>query len=72
MAKVEDKKRLLKAAREKQLVAQKGAPLRLSADYSVETQARMEREEMLPVMKTKTCDQDYSTQQDSHLKWKVK
>ena len=34
--KVKYKKRILKAAREKQLVIYKGAPIRLSADFSTE------------------------------------
>ena len=37
MAKFQDKKRILKAAREKQEVMCKGAPIRLSADLSMET-----------------------------------
>ena len=38
---VKDKERILKAAREKQLVTYKGVPIRLSADFSKETlQAR--------------------------------
>ena len=41
MPKVKDKERILKAAGEKQLVAYRGAPIRLSADFSKETlQAR--------------------------------
>ena len=40
-AKVKDKERILKAAREKQRVNYKGTPVRLSADFSTETlQAR--------------------------------
>ena len=43
MAKFQDKERILKAAREKQEVAYKGAPIRLAADFSMETlQARRE------------------------------
>ena len=43
MAKVNDKERILKAAREKQNVDYKGIPIRLSADFSTETlQARRE------------------------------
>ena len=39
--KVKDKERILKAAREKQLAAYRGVPIRLSADFSKETlQAR--------------------------------
>ena len=34
MQKVKDKERILKAAREKQLVSYKGVPIRLSADFS--------------------------------------
>ena len=37
MPKVKDKERILKAAREKQLVTYKGVPVRLSADFSKET-----------------------------------
>ena len=37
MAKVKDKERILKAAREKQRVIHKGSPIRLSADFSAET-----------------------------------
>ena len=37
MPKVKNKERILKAAREKQLVIYKGAPIRLSADFSKET-----------------------------------
>ena len=37
MAKVKDKERILKAAREKQSVNYKGTPIRLSAYFSTET-----------------------------------
>ena len=37
MPKVKDKKRILKAAREKKLVTYRGVPIRLSADFSKET-----------------------------------
>ena len=40
MAKVKDKERILKAAREKYRVTYKGVPKRLSADFSKETLAR--------------------------------
>ena len=41
MPKVKDKERILKTAREKQLVTYRGVPIRLSADFSKETlQAR--------------------------------
>ena len=43
MAKFQDKERILKAAREKHEVTYKGAPIRLAADFSMETlQARRE------------------------------
>ena len=35
--KIKDKERTLKAARKKQLVTYKGAPIRMSADFSTET-----------------------------------
>ena len=39
--KVKDKERILRAAKEKQIVTYKGVPIRLSADFSKETlQAR--------------------------------
>ena len=37
MAKFQDKGRILKAAREKQEVTYKGAPIRLATDFSMET-----------------------------------
>ena len=37
MAKFKDKERILNTAREKQLVTYKGAPIRLTADFSTET-----------------------------------
>ena len=41
LPKIKDKERILKAAREKETVAYKGVPIRLSADFSKETlQAR--------------------------------
>ena len=39
MPKVKDKERILKVAREKQLVMYRGVPIRLSADFSKETKA---------------------------------
>ena len=43
MANLQDKKRILKAAMEKQEVTYKGAPIRLTADFSMEMpQARRE------------------------------
>ena len=54
MAKVNDKERILKAAREKQNVTYKGTSIRLSADFSSETlQARREWQEIFKVLKEK-------------------
>ena len=54
MPKVKDKERILKAARERQLVNYKGVPLRLSADFSIETfQAKSDWHKILKVMKSK-------------------
>ena len=54
MAKFQDKERILKAAREKQEVTYKGAPIKLAADFSTETfQARREWQELFQVMKSK-------------------
>ena len=52
MAKFQDTERILKAAREKQEVTYKGAPIRLAADFSMEMfQARREWQEIFQVMK---------------------
>ena len=52
--KVKDKERILKAAREKQLVTYRGVPLRLSANFSKETvQARRDWQEIFKVMKSR-------------------
>ena len=54
MPKVKDKERILKAAREKQIVAYKGVPIRRSADFSKDTlQARRDWQEVFKVMKSK-------------------
>ena len=54
MAKFKDKERILKAAREKQEVTYKGAPIRIAADFSTETlQARREGQEIFQVVKSK-------------------
>ena len=54
MVKFKDKERILKATRVKQLVTYKGAPLKLSVDFSKETlQVRREGQEVFQVMKSK-------------------
>ena len=51
---IKDKERILKSAREKQLVTCKGAPIRLSANFSIETlQAGRDWHKMFKVMKSK-------------------
>ena len=70
---MKDKEKILKAAREKKQVTYKGTPIRLLADFSAETlQARREWHDILNVMKEKTSNQDYSTQQGSHSDLKEK
>ena len=54
MTSLNDKERILKATREKQVVTYKGAPVRLSSDFSAETfQARRDWHEIFKVMKSK-------------------
>ena len=49
---VKNKERILKVAREKQLVTHRGVPIRRSTDFSKETfQARRDWEEIFKVMK---------------------
>ena len=53
MSKDKDKERILKAAREKQLVTYRGIPMRLSVDFSKETlQARRDWQLMFKVMRS--------------------
>ena len=54
MAKIKDKDRVLKAARERKKVTYKGKPIRLSSDFSTETlQARREWHDIFNAMKQK-------------------
>ena len=54
LAKIKDKEKLLKAAREKWQITYKGTPIRLTADFSAENlQARREWNDILKVMKGK-------------------
>ena len=49
-----DKERILKAAREKQLVTYRGVPIRLSTDFSKETlQAGRDWQDIFKVLKSK-------------------
>ena len=72
MTKFQEIERILKAAKEKQEVTYKGAPIRSAADFSRETlQVRRDWQEIFQVMEN-TCNQDHSTQQGSELKQKAK
>ena len=52
--KVKDKKRILKAEKEKQIDTYRGVPIRLSIDFSKETlQSRSDRQEIFKVMKSR-------------------
>ena len=54
LTKLKFKEKILKAARKKQQITYKGTPIRLSADFSVETlQARREWQDIFKVMKGK-------------------
>ena len=54
MTRLKDKERILKATREKQVVTHKGAPIKLSSDFSTETlQARRQWCEIFVVLKSK-------------------
>ena len=54
LAKIKEKERILKPAREKESVTYKGVPIRLSADFSQETlQAKRGWKEVFQVMKGK-------------------
>ena len=71
--KIKHKKQILKAAREKQQITHKGISIRITADLSIETlQARREWQDILKVMKEKTYNPDYYTQQRSHSDMKEK
>ena len=53
LPKIKDKERILEAAREKDTVAYKGVPIRLSADFSKETWRARSWKEVFQVMKGK-------------------
>ena len=53
LAKIKEKERILKAARQKETVTYKGVPIRLSADFSKETlEARRGWKDVFKVMKS--------------------
>ena len=54
LMKIKHKEQILKASREKQQITQKGIPIRITANLSIETlQARREWQNILKVMKKK-------------------
>ena len=54
MPKLKDKERILKAARERQLVSYGGEPIRLSTDFSKETlQVRKDWQEIFKIRKSR-------------------
>ena len=71
MPKVEDKERILKAAREKWLVNYRVVLIRLSADFSKESlQATRDCQEISKAMNNRDLCQDFSTQQSYYLESK--
>ena len=67
LIKVKDKEKILKVASEKHQVTYKAISISLSADFSAQIlQARREWQDILKVIKEKTYNQEYSTQQGSH------
>ena len=67
LTKIKHKEQILKAAREKQQITNKGIPIRITADLSIETLwARREWQDILKVMKENNLQPDYCTQQGSH------
>ena len=54
LAKIKDKEKVLKAAREKRQITYKGTPIRLTADFSAETlKATREWHDIIKVVKGK-------------------
>ena len=69
LTKTKHKERILKAAREKQQVTQKGNPIFFTADLSAEIlQARREWQDIFKVLKGENLQLDYCTRQGSHSK----
>ena len=64
LSEVKNKWRILKAAREKQLLTYKGAPTRQRTDFSMETlQAQKEWNDIFTILREKnTCQPKYYTQ----------
>ena len=72
LTKIKHKEQILKAAREKK-ITHKEIPIIITADLSIENlQARREWKDIFIVMKEKTYNLDYCTQQGSHSNMKEK
>ncbi|KAF6288368.1 hypothetical protein mRhiFer1_009103 [Rhinolophus ferrumequinum] len=57
LSKINDKERILKAAREEKMVTYKGKPIRLSSDFSAETlQARREWNQIFKLLKERNYE----------------
>ena len=75
LAKIKDKERILKAATQKETVAYKGVPRRLSADFSKETlQVRRGWKELFKVMKGKDLHPRllYPIKLTFRMEWQIK
>ena len=65
LTKIKNKDKILKATREKWQITYKGTPIRLSADFLIETlQARRRWHDIFKVIKGKNLQPRYSTQQE--------
>ena len=68
MLKVKDNERIIKAAKENQLITYKGTPIKLPVDFSTEIlQARRDWHKILKMTKSKNLQRSYSIQQIYHL-----
>ena len=71
LAKIKDKERIFKAAREEETVTYRRVPIRLSADFSKETlQSRRDWQETFKVMKNRDLQPRLLCQQSYHLESK--
>ena len=67
LSKIKYKEEILKAAREKQQKIYKGIHIKLTAEFSAETlHASRERNNIFKLLKGKTYNLEYSTQQGYH------
>ena len=67
LTEIKFKEKTLQTTRKKKKIICNVIPIRLSADFSAEAvQARMEWQDIFKVIKGKTYNQDYCTQDRSH------